>query len=150
MPFEKAHLTFFDNSSELSFFQKYFLCNLHLFPWLYLMIYWNFLWKKNKSPQHLNRLSRWLDGKESTCQCKRHNSIPGSEESPGKGNSNPLQFSCLGNLKDIKAWMATVHGVQKSWTQLAIKQQHHLKSHWKEQLRTFENNNFSNISFEKC
>ena len=38
-------------------------------------------------------------------------SIPGSGRSPGKGNGNPLQDSCLGNSLDRGAWWATVHGV---------------------------------------
>ena len=41
--------------------------------------------------------------------------IPGSGKSPGEGNGNPLQFSCLGNPMDTGAWWATVHGVTKSW-----------------------------------
>ena len=40
-------------------------------------------------------------------------SIPGSQISPGVGNSNPLQCSCLGNPMDRGAWRATVHGVIK-------------------------------------
>ena len=43
-------------------------------------------------------------------------SIPGSGRSPGEGNSNPLQYSCLENPMDRGAWRATVHGVTKSWT----------------------------------
>ena len=39
--------------------------------------------------------------------------IPGSERSPGGGNGNPLQYSCLGNPMDGGAWQATVHGVTK-------------------------------------
>ena len=42
--------------------------------------------------------------------------IPGSERSPGEGNGNPLQFSCLENLTNGEAWWATVHGVAKGWT----------------------------------
>ena len=42
--------------------------------------------------------------------------IPGSERSPGEGNGNPLQYSCLGNPTDRGAWRATVHAVAKSWT----------------------------------
>ena len=42
--------------------------------------------------------------------------IPGSGRSPGKGNSNPLQYSRLGNPKDRGAWWALVHGVTKSQT----------------------------------
>ena len=41
-------------------------------------------------------------------------SIPGSGRSPGGGNDNPLQYSCLGNPMDRGAWLATVHGVAKS------------------------------------
>ena len=43
---------------------------------------------------------------------------PGSGRSPGVGNSNPLQYSCLDNSMDIEAWQATVHEVAKSWTRL--------------------------------
>ena len=45
-------------------------------------------------------------------------SIPGSGRSPGGGNGNPLQYSCLENSMNIGAWQATVHGVTKSQTQL--------------------------------
>ena len=41
-------------------------------------------------------------------------SIPGSERSPGGGNGNPLQSSCLENPMDRGAWWATVHGVAES------------------------------------
>ena len=40
----------------------------------------------------------------------------GREDSPGEGNGNPLQYSCLENLMDGEAWQATVHGVAKSDT----------------------------------
>ena len=43
-------------------------------------------------------------------------SIPGVGRSPGGGNDNPLQYSCLGNTMDRGAWWATVHGVTKSGT----------------------------------
>ena len=43
-------------------------------------------------------------------------SIPGSGRSPGEGNGNPLQYSCLENPMDRGAWWATVHGVTKSLT----------------------------------
>ena len=43
-------------------------------------------------------------------------SIPGLGRSPGEGNGNPLQYSCLENSMDRGAWWATVHGVAKSWT----------------------------------
>ena len=44
--------------------------------------------------------------------------IPGSGRSPGGGNGNPLQYSCLENSMDREAWWATVHGVIKSGTRL--------------------------------
>ena len=42
--------------------------------------------------------------------------IPRSGRSPGERNGNPLQYSCLGNSMDRRAWWAMVHGVEKSWT----------------------------------
>ena len=45
-------------------------------------------------------------------------SIPGSGRSPGGGHDNALQYACLENPMDRRAWQATVHGVAKSWTQL--------------------------------
>ena len=42
--------------------------------------------------------------------------IPAFGRSAGKGNGNPLQYSCLGNPMDRGAWQATVHGVTKSLT----------------------------------
>ena len=36
--------------------------------------------------------------------------------SPGGGNDNPLQYSCLKNPKDMGAWRATVYGITKNWT----------------------------------
>ena len=47
-------------------------------------------------------------------------SVPGLGRSPGGGNGNPLQYSCLGNPTDREVWRATVHGVAKSWTQLIM------------------------------
>ena len=46
-------------------------------------------------------------------------SIPGLGRSPGEGNGNPLQYSCLENPWDRGAWWAAVHGVLKSWTWLS-------------------------------
>ena len=44
--------------------------------------------------------------------------IPGLGRSPGGGNGNQLQYSCLENSRDRGAWQATVHGVAKSWALL--------------------------------
>ena len=46
-------------------------------------------------------------------------SILGSERSPGEGNGNPLQYSCLDNPMEGGAWWATVHGIAKSRTRLS-------------------------------
>ena len=43
-------------------------------------------------------------------------STPGWGRSPGGGNGNPLQYSCLGNPMDRGAWQATVHAVERSQT----------------------------------
>ena len=62
-----------------------------------------------------NGLPRWHSSKESTCQCRRHERlslIPGLGGSPGVGNGNPLQLSCLENSMDGGAWRATVMGSQ--------------------------------------
>ena len=45
--------------------------------------------------------------------------IPGSGRSPGGGNGNPLQYSCLENIMDGGTWPATVHIVTKSWMLLS-------------------------------
>ena len=46
-------------------------------------------------------------------------SIPGWGRSPGEGNGNPLQYSCLENPMDRGAWWATVHSVTKSQARLS-------------------------------
>ena len=47
----------------------------------------------------------------------------GWEDPPGEGNSNPLQYSCLGNPMDRAAWQATVHGVARARHDLVTKEQ---------------------------
>ena len=54
------------------------------------------------------------DGKESACNSGDPGLIPGLGRSPGEGNGNPLQYSCLENSMDRGTWRATVHGVAKS------------------------------------
>ena len=55
----------------------------------------------------------------SACNARDLGSIPGSGRSPGEGNGNPLQYSCLENPMDGGAWSASVHGVTKSQTRLS-------------------------------
>ena len=57
-------------------------------------------------------------GKESACSAGDPGWIPGSGRSPGEGNGNPLQYSCLENPMDRGGWPAIVHGVAKSPTGL--------------------------------
>ena len=59
------------------------------------------------------------DGKASARNAGDPGSIPGLGRSPGEGNGNPLQYSCLENFMDGGALWATVHGVAKSQTRLS-------------------------------
>jgi len=63
------------------------------------------------------------NGKESTYNARDTGDmgmIPGLGRSPGGGNSNPIQYSCLENPMGRGAWWAAVHRVTKSWTQLKL------------------------------
>ena len=59
------------------------------------------------------------DGKASSCNAGDPGSIPESGRSPGEGNGNPLQYSCLESPMDRGACWAAVHGTAKSWTRLS-------------------------------
>ena len=61
-------------------------------------------------------ISGGSDGKESACNVGDSGLIPSLGRSPGEGNGNPLQYSCLDNPTDRGAWRAVVRGVAKSWT----------------------------------
>ena len=56
------------------------------------------------------------DGKESAYNGGDLGSIPGLGRSPGKENGNPLQYSCLENSMDRRAWGATASGIEESRT----------------------------------
>ena len=58
-------------------------------------------------------MQEYESGKESACQAADRGSVPGLGRSAGKGNGNPLQYSCLGNPTDKVVWWATVHEVAK-------------------------------------
>ena len=60
-----------------------------------------------------------LSGKECASQAGDRGLNPGSERSPGEGNGNPLQYSCLGNPMDRGAWRATDKGAAKSQARLS-------------------------------
>ena len=82
----------------------------------------------NKIPkEHLRRWPHYIYaifpggsvGKETTYSGRDLSSIPGSGRSPGEGDSNTLQYSCLENPMDRGSWWASVHEVTKSQTQLS-------------------------------
>ena len=73
----------------------------------------------------LQGFPRWLSDKESTANAGDMGSIPGSGRSPGEGNGNPFQYSCLENPMDRGAWQATVHGVTRVGHDLVTKQHKH-------------------------
>ena len=67
----------------------------------------------------LSGLPGGAEGKASARNAGDLGSIPGSGRSPGEGNGNPLQYSCLENSMEGEAWWAAVHGVTKSRKRLS-------------------------------
>jgi len=59
------------------------------------------------------------DGKESACNAGDPGLIPQSGRSPGEGNGNEFQYSCLENPIDREAWRDIVHGFPESQTKLS-------------------------------
>ena len=76
------------------------------------------MWKSNIKKRILlfSYLLSGSDGKESACNAGDPGLIPGLVRSPGEGNGNPLQYSCLENPMEGGAWNTTVHGITKSLT----------------------------------
>ena len=70
----------------------------------------------------------------STGDIRDRGSIPGSGRSPGGGHGNPLQYSCLENPTDRRAWRATVQRVAESDTTEVTQ---HIQSITKEKSQTF-------------
>ena len=74
--------------------------------------------------------------KAPACNAGDPGSIPGMGRTPGDGNGNPLQYSCLENPMDGEAWQATVHGVAKSQIRLRDSHTHtHTHTHTLEYFR---------------
>ena len=82
---------------------------IHIFPLFWISF-----------PSHLG-LPWELSSEESACHAEDAGSIPGSGRSPGEGNGNPFQYSCLENPMDREAWQVTIHGVTRVRHNLATK-----------------------------
>ena len=69
---------------------------------------------------YIYHTNQWHSGKESVSagDARDMGLILGLGRSTGVGNGNPLQYSCLKNSMDRRAWQSTVHGVTKCRTQL--------------------------------
>ena len=79
------------------------------------------------------RIPWWLSGKESACNAGDSGSIPGSGKSPEEGHGYPLQYSCLENPMDRRAWRATVCGLQgagHNWATVTFQFIAHLLCLW--------------------
>ena len=107
------HKVLFVLSKRLSNYLKH---SHHFFFSILIVIHVCLIWEGYSNL----RLPRWLSGKEPTWQCKRHGFYPWvRRRSPGVGNGNLFQYSCLKNSMDWGAWWATAHGVTKSQTRLS-------------------------------
>ena len=76
-------------------------------------------WSSLQCPSYNLKFPGGLHGKESACNAGDLGLIPRSGRSPGEGNGDPLQYSCLENAMDRGAWWVTVHGVTKSQIRLS-------------------------------
>ena len=70
------------------------------------------------------------DGKEPAYNAGDLGSIPGSGRSPREGNGYPLQYSCLENPMNRRAWQTRVQRVAKSWTRLNVSHSHTQRFSW--------------------
>ena len=114
-----------------SFFFFSYICRLAavIFYWLVITLMTHSLWGfKGKRTKIRATTEGWQgvrgfpggsEVKASASNVGDLGSIPGSGRSPGEGNGNPLQYSCLENPMDGGAWWATVHGVAQSQTPLS-------------------------------
>ena len=134
------------NIDPVKCFRKYllrqgrfsFICEKELSKWLLILSdyqIWIMVMKNDRNDIHLETIWWWgrifkgwritwgflggSDSKASACNVGDLGLIPGSGRSPGEGNGNPLQYSCLESPMDRGAWWATVHRVAKSWAQLS-------------------------------
>ena len=80
----------------------------------------NITWRRDRLPvPGFMAFPGGSDGKESVCSVGNLGLIPGLGRSPGGGHGNPLQYSCLENPMDRKAWQSYGPGFKKSWIRLS-------------------------------
>ena len=91
------------------------LWNFHIYGYCFQREYY-YHQRQQGSHYVLGFISGVSDGKASAHKAGDLGLIRGSGRSPGEGNGSPLQYSCLENPTDGRAWWATVHGVAKSRT----------------------------------
>ena len=120
---EIKHAYKMPESGLWSVLQTSWIFNIHLMS----LETWSSYWVKETRE---NNLPRWFSGKESTCKASDLGLIIGSGRSPGGGNANPLQYSCLGKPMDRETWEATDHGVAKCWTWLQLKNRTTMENVW--------------------
>ena len=99
--------------------------------------------KKKERRDSINNFCGFPGGsvvKESACNAGVPGSILGSGRSPGEGNDNPFQYSCLGNLMDRGSWWATVHGIIRVGLDLQTKSPE-LKKEKNKKIKIHNNNN---------
>ena len=106
------------------------------------LISWNFCQccqHASDSAYKTQEFPQWLSGKDSSCKfrrCRSKRSIPGSGRSPGIGNGNPLQYSCLENSTDRGALRVILHGVAESRTWLNNSAHAHTRTHMHAHMHT--------------
>ena len=71
----------------------------------------------------MKKEANWFSNREPTCNIGVTGSTAGLGRSPGEGNGNPLQYSCLGNTMDRGDWQAIIHRIARVGYYLATKQQ---------------------------
>ena len=85
------------------------------YPGVGLLDHWLVLFLIFEEPPYIFFFCSGFPGgsevKASACNAGDLGSIPGLGRSPGEGNGNPFQYSCLENPMDRRAWWATVHRV---------------------------------------
>ena len=108
-----------------------------LFEMVFISLFWLILSEEEKWVVKLIQCWGRGDGLPRLCSVKHPPAnvgdvglIPGSGRSPGEGNGNPLQDSCLENPMNRGDWQAAVHGVAKSWIWLRLNRHAQGRGRW--------------------